>query len=95
MQAVLKRKTEEAEAARRKLRELTELQARVRRDKQAYQQGSGAGDPSGGPPLCTVVLCSFSSGLAAEAAPLTVAGMDCGKVATAPVRQLYAPLLAV
>ncbi|WIA39358.1 hypothetical protein OEZ86_005467 [Tetradesmus obliquus] len=39
-QAVLKRKTEEAEAARRKLRDLLELQARVRRDK---RPGQGAG----------------------------------------------------
>lgn len=46
LQAVLKRKTEEAEAARRKLRELTELQARVRRDKQAAQ--AALGDLSGG-----------------------------------------------
>jgi hypothetical protein len=37
MQAVLKRKTEEAEAARRKLRDLLELQARVRRDKRPGQ----------------------------------------------------------
>lgn len=59
MQAVLKRKTEEAEAARRKLRDLTELQARIRRDKQASQQGGGAGDPSGGSPRCTVVIASF------------------------------------
>lgn len=40
VQAVLKRKTEEAEAARRKLRDLLELQARVRRDK---RPGQGAG----------------------------------------------------
>lgn len=46
VQAVLKRKTEEAEAARRKLRELTELQARVRRDKQAA--AAAAGEASGG-----------------------------------------------
>jgi hypothetical protein len=46
VQAVLKRKTEEAEAARRKLRELTELQARVRRDKQAMHAAT-AGDGSG------------------------------------------------
>jgi hypothetical protein len=45
-QAVLKRKTEEAEAARRKLRELTELQARVRRDKQV-QQAAASGECSG------------------------------------------------
>jgi hypothetical protein len=46
LQAVLKRKTEEAEAARRKLRELTELQARVRRDKQAMHAAAGC-DGSG------------------------------------------------
>lgn len=40
-QAVLKRKTEEAEAARRKLRDLLELQARARRDKAEAARGSG------------------------------------------------------
>ncbi|KAF8064520.1 KIN4A [Scenedesmus sp. PABB004] len=47
-QAVLKRKTEEAEAARRKLRDLMELQARVRRDKRAAAGASA--DQGAAPP---------------------------------------------
>lgn len=56
-QAVLKRKTEEAEAARRKLRELTELQARVRRDKQALH-AAAAGDGTGA--CVTGVVCALA-----------------------------------
>jgi hypothetical protein len=43
-QAVLKRKTEEAEAARRKLRDLLELQTRVRRDRRGRTSGGGPDD---------------------------------------------------
>jgi hypothetical protein len=69
-QAVLKRKTEEAEAARRKLRDLLELQARVRRDK---RPGQGQGTDERGEQLnSSANLCIIRCRLCIETLPISI-----------------------